>query len=163
MLFNANLTTFTAHAIARAARCGLAVALALPSLLLVACDNPPGDSAADDVQQRLVGSWQRDYDQDGAHVRRLLVLDADGRFSEAARVVAPGGAVTEHLHTGQWLYDGINLKRKYLSADGKPLSRLTLPYATFALKFESNREFVGTDNLRHRQVRYQRVEPGGVL
>lgn len=135
----------------------LALLLVLPALLLSACDTSPGDTLVDDVQERLVGSWQREYDQEGAHVRRLLELNADGHFTETARVVEPDGAVTEHLHTGEWIFDGTNLKRKYLSADGKPLSRLTLPYATFALKFDSNREFVGTDNIRKRVVRYQRV------
>lgn len=135
----------------------LALLLVLPAFLLAACDSSPEDTLVDDVQQRLVGSWQREYDQEGAHVKRLLELNADGHFTETARVVEPDGAVTEHLHTGEWIFDGTNLKRKYLSADGKPLSRLTLPYATFALKFDSNREFVGTDNIRKREVRYQRV------
>lgn len=138
-------------------------AMLLASLLLVACDSPPTDSPAEEGQQLLVGSWLREYDQEGAHVRRLLVLEQDGRFSEAARVVAVGGTVTEHLHTGQWLFDGINLKRKYTSADGKPLSRLRLPYATFQIRFNSNRAFTGTDNLRQREVHYRRAEPGAAL
>ena len=135
----------------------------LAGFCLSACDSPPVDSAPEMVQQRLVGSWLRDYEQDGARVRRLLVLDADGHFSETARVTTPGGAVTAHINTGEWLYDGINLKRKYLSSDGKPMSRLRLPFATFALRFESNRAFVGVDNLHKLEVRYQRVEQGTLL
>ena len=135
----------------------------LAGLCLSACDSPPVDSALENVQQRLVGSWLRDYEQDGAQVRRLLVLEADGHFTETARVTAPGGTVTEHTSVGEWLYDGTNLKRKYLSSDGKPMSRLTLPFATFALRFESNREFVGIDNLHKLEVHYQRVEQGTLL
>lgn len=141
----------------------LALVATLAGLCLSACNSPPADSPIDTVQQRLVGSWLRDYQQDGAHVRRLLVLDADGHFTETARVTGPGDAVTAHTNAGEWLYDGTNLKRKYLSSDGKPMSRLTLPFATFALRFESNREFVGIDNLHKLEVRYQRVEQGAVL
>lgn len=135
----------------------------LAILSLVACDSPGPDSATEAVQQRLVGSWLRDYEQDGAHVRRLLVLSEDGHFSETAQVTTRSGTTTEHSNAGEWLYDGTNLKRKYLNSDGKPMSRLTLPFATFALRFESNREFVGVDNLHKLEVRYQRVEPGTVL
>ena len=141
----------------------LLVAMALTGTLLVACDSSPSDSATEAVEQQLAGSWLREYDQDGAHVRRLLVLEPDGRFIETARIVDAAGAVTEHIHAGEWIFDGINLKRKYTSADGKPPSRLRLPYATFALRFESNREFVGTDNLRKREVRYLRVAHGATL
>ena len=141
----------------------LGAVVALGGLCLAGCDSPPADSPLDTVQQRLVGSWLRDYEQDGAHVRRLLVLDADGHFTETARVTGRGGTVTAHSNAGEWLYDGTNLTRKYLSSDGKPMSRLTLPFATFALHFESNREFVGVDNLHKLEVRYQRVEQGTVL
>ncbi len=141
----------------------LGAAMALASLVLVACDSPPADSPMEAVQQRLVGSWLRDYEQDGVRVRRLLVLEADGHFSETARVVDAGGAVTRHSHAGEWTFDGTNLKRRYTRFDGKQPSAPTLPYATFQLRFESNREFVGTDNLRKREVRYQRVEPGAAL
>ena len=140
----------------------LAIAM-LVGLGLSACDSPPADSPQEVVQQRLVGTWLRDYQQDGAHVRRLLVLDADGHFTETARVTTPSGAVTEHANTGEWLYDGTNLKRKYLSSDGKAMSRLTLPFATFALRFESSREFVGIDHLHKVEVRYLRVAQGTVL
>ncbi len=146
-----------------AARRRLGIALALASLGLVACNPASGDSSDDEVQRRLVGSWLREYDQEGARVRRMLVLGADGHFTETARVVDTAGGVSEHIHVGEWLFDGVNLKRKYTSVDARPPSRLTLPYATFALRFESNREFVGVDNLRKREVRYLRVEDGAAL
>lgn len=143
--------------------CRVSVSLALTCLLLTACEGSGGESSVEMGQQRLVGSWLREYNQEGARVRRLLVLEADGSFSETARVEQAGGAITEHLHSGNWTFDGTNLKRKYTSADGKPPSRLTLPYATFQIRFESNREFVGTDNLRQREVRYQRAASGASL
>lgn len=148
----------------RASRRSLCAGLALAALVLMsACGQTPDDSPADDARQLLVGTWLREYDQDGAHIRRLLVLDPEGRFSEEARVVDASGGVTRHMHAGLWLYDGMNLKRHYTSFDGKRPHSPTLPYATFQVRFESNQEFVGTDNLRQREVRYRRVEDGAAL
>ncbi|MES2400301.1 MAG: hypothetical protein V4573_09980 [Pseudomonadota bacterium] len=133
------------------------------SVLTAACGQGPVDSPDEEIQQRLTGSWLREYDQEGAHVRRLLVLEADGHFTESARVVDKAGQVTVHSHAGNWLFDGMNLKRHYTSFDGKKPSSPVLPYATFQVRFESSREFVGTDNLRRREVRYQRVEDGAAI
>lgn len=156
-------TSFLNEGIPRSRRhLGAAIALA-GLLLLTACGGPPDDSPVAEVQQLLVGNWLREYEQEGAHVRRLLVLEPDGHFSETARVVDARGAVTEHVHAGTWTYDGTNLKRHYTSFDGRQPSAPTLPYATFQLRFESNYEFVGTDNVRRREVRYQRVEEGAAL
>jgi hypothetical protein len=137
-----------------------ALVLALASLLLAACDGPGPDSPDEAVRLRLVGSWLRDYEQDGAHVRRLLVLQADGQFMETARIVETSGAVTQLSHAGEWTWDGTNLKRRYTRFDGKQPAAPTIPFATFALRFESNNEFVGTDNVRQREVRYRRVADG---
>ncbi|MES2190689.1 MAG: hypothetical protein V4454_11230 [Pseudomonadota bacterium] len=133
------------------------------AVLMAACGQGTLDSPDEEIQQRLTGSWLREYDQEGAHVRRLLVLEADGHFTESARVVDKAGQVTVHSHAGNWLFDGMNLKRHYTSFDGKKPSSPVLPYATFQVRFESSREFVGTDNLRRREVRYQRVEDGAAI
>lgn len=131
--------------------------------MLSACNQGTDDSPEDDIQRRLVGTWLREYDQEGAHVRRLLVLGPDGNFTESARVVATDGMVTLHSHAGHWLFDGMNLKRHYTSFDGKKPSSPVLPFATFQVNFESNREFVGTDNVRKRKLRYLRVEDGAAV
>ncbi len=135
----------------------LVMALVLAGFMLAACERPQADPTVEAVQQRLVGSWLREYQQEGARVSRLLVLESDGRFSESAQVVDAAGATTTHQHAGEWTYDGTNLKRRYTSFNGKQPSAPILPYATFALRFESGREFVGTDNVRKREVRYLRV------
>ena len=140
----------------------LGIVLALTGLLLVSCDSPPVDSPQEAVQHRLAGSWLRQYELEGAWVRRLLVLEADGHFSETARVVDAGGNVTQHNHAGEWTFDGTNLKRRYTSFDGKQPAAPTLPYVTFQIRFESSREFVGIDHIRKREVRYQRAEQGAV-
>ncbi len=136
---------------------------ALAGIFMTACSGPPADSPVDAVRQQLVGSWLRDYQQEGANVKRLLVLGDDGRFSETARVVDAAGAVANHAHAGEWTYDGTNLKRRYTSFNGKQPSAPTMPYVTYQLRFESKYEFVGTDNVRKREVRYQRVEAGSAL
>jgi hypothetical protein len=141
----------------------LALASLLAGFFLAACSSAPADSPLDAVQQQLVGSWLREYRQEGAQVRRLLVLGDDGLFTETARVVNAAGAVTDHAHAGQWTFDGTNLKRRYTSFDGKQPSAPTLPYVTYQLKFESRHEFVGTDNVRKREVRYSRVGQGTAL
>ena len=65
-----------------------------------------------------------------------------------------------HAHSGDWLFDGTNLKRRYTLIDGRLPSAPTFPYAAFEFRFESRNVFIGTDNIRKRQVRYQRVADG---
>jgi hypothetical protein len=136
---------------------GLACAAAL-----CACQEPPADSPADEVRLKLPGTWLREHGEGSVRVRRILVLETDGQFSEQVRIVDAGGMVTEQSHAGRWTFDGTNLKRKYSLMDGKPPSAPTIPFATFALKLPSKNEFVGTDNVRRREVRYRRV-PAGTL
>ena len=135
-------------------------------VLLVAlsgCDNPPEDSAARDVQRRLVGTWLREYEEQGTRVRRVLVLLPDGRFHEASHITPPDGLAAQDAQgSGEWVFDGTNLKRRYLVLNGKPAGHPRMPYATFALRFPSRTEFVGVDHVRRREVRYARV-PDGTL
>ncbi len=138
-------------------------------LLLLAMAAVAGCDAAqdiDDVQQRLVGSWLRDDEEDGAHVRRVLVLQPGGHFAETSIATkstndAQSHAVlAQHAHSGDWLFDGTNLKRRYTLIDGRQPSAPTFPYAAFEIRFESRNVFIGTDNIRKHQVRYQRVADG---
>lgn len=136
------------------------------SLLLTACDSnssasPPelsADSREDAVREQLPGAWLREYTQGGIAARRLLILGTDGQFREEVRVTDTQGQVTEHLHEGSWLYDGTNLKRKYTLMDGKPPSRLNLPFVTFELTFNSRNEFTGVDHVHKNEVHYRRVQ-----
>ncbi|RYF43773.1 MAG: hypothetical protein EOO25_02075 [Comamonadaceae bacterium] len=141
----------------------IALCLVLAGALgAAACDNPPVDSPAQAVQQRLVGTWLREFQQDGVRVRRVLVLEADGQFGETVRIVDAAGAVTEHRHAGEWLYDGTNLKRRYRRMDGEKPAAPLVPYATFEITFPTRAEFVGIDRVRQREVRYLRVADGTV-
>lgn len=138
--------------IATAVVCTLAV-------LAAGCDPEPDDPTSQ-VQERLVGTWLRDYDENGTRVRRILVLEPDGRFREMSRSLGPQQPGTRHEHEGEWLYDGTNLKRRYTRIDGKPPSAPTVPFAAFQIRFQGSHEFTGTDNVRHRELRYQRVRDG---
>jgi hypothetical protein len=127
--------------------------------LLQACSNASTDAPEEIVQQRLLGTWLREFDENGIRVRRLLVLKSDATFRETSRVTDAQGGVTEHSHAGGWLYDGTNLKRRYTRMDGKQPAAPTLPFAALELRFESSNEFIGIDNVRKREVRYRRVQP----
>ena len=141
--------------------------MSLAALLLVACDygassmsaEASAEAAQQEVQEQLHGTWLREYTEGSFRARRIMVLEQDNRFREMVRITDAAGVVTEHRHEGTWLYDGTNLKRKYTSMDGRPPSRLNLPFAAFELKFESRNEFVGIDNVHKNQVRYRRVQP----
>lgn len=113
--------------------------------------------SAADVQDMLQGAWLREYSADGVQVRRVLTLGADGNFQESVRAVDARGAETRFEHAGTWFYDGTNLKRKYTLMDGKPPSRLNLPFATFEVQFETRNEFKGIDHVHRNRVLYRRV------
>jgi len=130
----------------------------LQAALASGCNTAP--DPGDEVRERLVGTWLRDYEENGTHVRRILVLEADGRFREESRSLGPSEAGVHHSHEGEWLYDGTNLKRRYTLMDGQPVSAPTMPFAALQIRFTGSHEFTGTDNVRHRELRYQRVPAG---
>ena len=127
--------------------------------LLAGCNDAPADISEQTVVDRLPGTWLREFEEKGVRVRRILVLESDGRFREMVRITDASGTVIGHIHSGSWFYDGTNLKRKYSSFDGKPTAAPTVPFAAFELKFPSRNEFIGIDNVHRREVRYQRVQP----
>jgi hypothetical protein len=65
--------------------------------------------------------------------------------------------VTEFAHEGTWLFDGTNLKRKYTLMDGKPPSRLNVPFATFEITFASRNSFTGVDHIHGHRIEYRRL------
>jgi hypothetical protein len=133
-------------------------ALVASALLLAGCD--PAPDQTDEIRERLVGTWLRDYVENGTHVRRVLVLGPDGHFQEASRSLGPQEAGVRHAHEGEWLFDGTNLKRRYTLMDGQPVSAPQMPFVAFQVRFTGSHEFSGTDNVRQREVRYHRVPAG---
>jgi len=145
-----------------------AVAALVLGAVLAQCASPPdsGESGpalafnAEETAGLLPGTWLREYDEKGVRVRRLLTLESRGGFHEVARVTADDGSVTQFEHEGTWLYDGTNLKRRYTLMNGKPPSRLNVPFATFAIVFVTSNEFTGIDHIHAHTVRYRRVSAG---
>jgi len=136
----------------------------IPALLLAVlgagCGPPAEDVQLQDTRQRLAGTWLREYQDGDVRVRRVLVLAPGGHFTEEVVAAAPAGTVAHNRHSGEWHYDGTNLKRRYTLIDGRKPSAPSFPYAAFQVAFESRYVMVGTDNVRKRQVRYQRVSEG---
>lgn len=128
--------------------------------LVAACVRPPEDSRSQEVRRQLTGTWLREYQEGQVLVRRILVLEPSGRFTEAVLASEADGGVVRNRHSGEWHFDGLNLKRRYTLIDGRKPSAPVFPYAAFQVSFESRRVFVGTDNVRRRQVRYERVTEG---
>src|SRR3954463_533962 len=92
----------------------LALRLSVCNLLgvtvsLEGCESPPDDSPERRTEERLVGTWLREYQEDGTRVRRVLVLGPDGHFRELASI-RNGDAAIQHIHSGDWIFDGTNLK-----------------------------------------------------
>ena len=139
--------------------------------VIAQCSNPPdsgesGPAAAfnqAEAADLLPGTWLREYVEQGMQVRRLLALDAQGGFRELSRVTQPGGQVTEYVHEGTWVFDGSNLKRRYTSVNGESPSRLTMPFATFAIVFDTRNEFTGVDHIHGHTIHYHRVDDGTQL
>ena len=137
--------------------------MALLGALLSGCERTPADTDADNVRERLIGYWLRDYDEGALHVRRVLELRPNGQFVESVRAVDAQGQATLLANQGEWLFDGSNLKRRYTLLDGKAIRAPFAPFATFEIKFESNREFIGLDHVHKRSVRYLRVSDSTTL
>lgn len=145
------------------------IGVAWIALVLAAYDRPAADavhpvpavgqrpSEKVDPADRLPGTWLREQVAQGTRSRRLLRLDPGGSFREQVRIVSASGEASQQEHAGTWLYDGTNLKRKYTLMNGRPPSRLNLPFVTFEVHFESHDEFVGTDHVHRNTVRYERV------
>lgn len=141
----------------------LAFATALAAGLVCGCDSGPGEeSPAEPVQERLVGTWLREYQDQATVVRRVLVLEPGGAFREMSTVTDAGVPPALHTHEGEWLFDGTNLKRRYLRVDGHLPSAPMVPFATFEIRFPSRNEFIGVDHVHRHEVHYQRVAEGTV-
>ncbi len=93
-------------------------------------------------------------------MRHTLNLGADGQFLEIAADAEDGPAGAEpqrEVWSGEWTYDGTNLKRRYLHKNGRLLIGTTLHYATFTLISVSPEAFVVDDNFVKHPVSFQRL------
>lgn len=76
-------------------------------------------------------------------------------------MVTPGAELPQASQgSGEWVFDGTNLKRRYTLINGKPVSAPTVPFATFEIRFSSRTQFIGLDRVRKFEVVYERVSEG---
>lgn len=127
------------------------------AVLTASCDDS-SPKPAEDVRQRLIGRWLEELSDDGLQIRSIVTLDRDGTFIEVEKTLEASGSTKQETHAGDWSFDGINFKRKYTSLNGQPLSSARFGYATYAVKSFAKNEFVGVDNVRARETRFNRTE-----
>lgn len=108
------------------------------------------------VIEHLPGTWVRVDNTQTDVVKKTLVLTQNGLFSESTLIILSNGQTERHLHSGTWLFDGVNLKRKYEWMDSKAPSKMNLPFVTFEIHFESKNDFSGVDHIHHNQIHYVR-------
>ncbi|WP_428000972.1 hypothetical protein [Acidovorax sp.] len=136
----------------------LAAALFLP-LVLSGCDDAHS-ARIEETRGRMVGTWLREAEFEGAKLRLVIALGQDGKFTERSKVVAPNGSTESEHYGGEWSYDGTNFKRRYLQQGGRQFSGGGIRYATYQLTSLSCTDFTGRDNREDREITYRRVSEG---
>lgn len=133
----------------------------LAAALLAALSGCIEDVASTDPPEaKLVGTWQHRADVQGGKVHLVVAVMPDQKFVESFRFTASDGKVEAHEYTGEWSFDGSNFKRRYLSDNGRQFSGGSVRYATLELSSFTPKQFVGKDNVRHREFAYERVSEG---
>ena len=119
-----------------------------------ACDSGPDA----DPKSKLVGTWQRQFEFQGAKARTIVTLGADRKFTEKLELVEPGGQMQRQDYAGEWSYDGNNFTRRYLQENGRQFSGGKMRFATLELKSVTSKEFLGRDNVGGVEYVFQRAE-----
>ena len=135
----------------------LAALLAL--MLMGGCDNAES-IRTDETRVKLVGTWLMEAESGGVKSRRVLSLDQEGKFAERIHAPASDGQSERLDYAGEWSYDGINLKRRYLKENGRQFSGGKIRYATQPLVSVSSSELVTRDAAGGIELVYRRVAEG---
>lgn len=128
-------------------------------LLLASCENAES-LRIEETRTKLVGTWVREDNAEGEKARRVLSLGADGKFVDRILITSSDGQSERQELAGEWSYDGINLKRRFLQENGRQFSGGGMRYATFALVSVGASEFVINDNIVGREVSYRKTVEG---
>lgn len=129
------------------------------ALLVTGCDSA-GSQRVEETRSRLVGTWLREGDAGERNARRVLALGADGQFTERVVVAGADAQSGSKEYAGEWSYDGIHLKRRFMREDGRQYSGGGIRFATFPLVSVGPNEFVVNDTIAKVQARYRRTTPG---
>lgn len=127
--------------------------------LLAGCDNEES-LRIDETRAKLVGTWMRESESPGGKSRRVLFLDQQGKFADRIHAKAADGQSERLDYAGEWSYDGINLKRRYLQENGRSFSGGKIRYATQPLVSVSASELVTRDTAEGVELVYRRVLEG---
>ena len=131
------------------------VTASLAAALVSACDG--GAVRDDDPKSTLVGTWQREFEFQGAKARLVLALGGNRKFTEQIEFLEPDGRSHRQDFAGEWSYDGLKFTRRYLQENGRQYAGGTIRFATLDVTSVSGREMVGKDNVRGEEVTYQRA------
>lgn len=137
----------------------LLLALISGAFVLAGCDSAES-RRVEETQAALVGTWLRESQSGLIKSRRVLYLGADGKFAERLVTREEGGNAAGIEYAGEWSYDGIHLKRRFLAENGRQYSGGRIRFATFPLLSSSRSEFVVDDNIVGEKVSYRRVAEG---
>lgn len=109
----------------------------------------------------MVGSWLVEATSPESKSRRLMVLGADGTFTDEVQVTRADGLSERVEYGGEWSYDGTNFKRRFLRENGRQFGGSRIRYATFPLLSVSSSELLATDTVAGGQVTFRRVPGNG--
>lgn len=133
---------------------------ALLTLALVAGCSNEESARSDETRATLVGTWLREAESAGMKSRRVVFLGQDGKFADRIHTKAADGQSERLDYTGEWSYDGTNLKRRYLQENGRSFAGGKIRYATQPLVSVSASELVTRDTAEGVELVYRRVAEG---
>lgn len=125
----------------------LPLSVLLAAALAAGCDNAESQRM-EQTRARLAGTWLREVDAEGTKSRRVLVLGADAKFTDRVSVLVAGKQAERAEFAGEWSYDGINLKRRFLQENGRQYAGGGMRYATFPSSRSRNPNWSWTTTLR---------------
>lgn len=128
-----------------------------PLLISIISCGKASAPAEDSIRQKLVGTWLSETEFEETKTRTVTNLDQDGAFREIEKTVPAKGGTVEATYAGEWSFDGVNFKRKYMNKDGRLLPNSKFEYATYAVSMVGINEFMGTDNIQKQAVKFTRT------
>lgn len=134
--------------------------LCCAALLVIAGCGESTEIALEESRQQLVGTWLSDSEDRGIRTRTVLALDRNGTFREDEKLTDAKGLAREASYLGEWLFDGVSLKRKYTQIDGRPLPALQAASTSYAINLQGGGAFFGVDAIKKRAIRFVRTDTG---
>jgi hypothetical protein len=131
------------------------------SMLAAACNDASTERRAA-IAERLVGTWLEEAEGDGMKIRRVLTLEKDGTFRQAAKSLESDGSSRSEGAAGEWFFDGQTFKRRYHTVNGRRVSGIQ--FASYEFSSLTDTELACVDHLTEgrRKILFRRVPDGTV-